>query len=72
MSDMATRILVVDDEVSITEFVGYALRKEGYEVDVFQDGEDAYAAAGCVKNPAFELYAGTPAPETEMPSGFRG
>ena len=34
--------------------------------------EDAYAAAGCVKNPAFELYAGTPAPETEMPSGFRG
>ena len=45
MSDLASRILVVDDEVSITEFVGYALRKEGYDVDVFADGEEALAAA---------------------------
>ena len=41
MADAPKRILVVDDESSITEFVGYALRKEGYEVDVFDNGEDA-------------------------------
>ena len=29
MADAPKRILVVDDESSITEFVGYALRKEG-------------------------------------------
>ena len=45
MSDTAKRILVVDDESSITEFVGYALKKEGYDVDVFDNGEDALAAA---------------------------
>ncbi len=45
MSDAAKRILVVDDESSITEFVGYALKKEGYDVDVFDNGEDALAAA---------------------------
>ena len=45
MSDATKRILVVDDESSITEFVGYALKKEGYLVDVFDNGEDALAAA---------------------------
>ena len=45
MSDAAKRILVVDDESSITEFVGYALKKEGYDVDVFDNGEDALVAA---------------------------
>lgn len=30
MSDAPKRVLVVDDEASITEFVGYALKKEGY------------------------------------------
>ena len=45
MADATKRILVVDDESSITEFVGYALKKEGYEVDVFDNGEDALAAA---------------------------
>lgn len=44
MADTSKRILVVDDESSITEFVGYALRKEGYIVDVFDNGEDALAA----------------------------
>lgn len=39
------RILVVDDEPSITEFVGYALQKEGYAVDVRDNGEDAFEAA---------------------------
>lgn len=45
MSETTKRILVVDDESSITEFVGYALKKEGYLVDVFDNGEDALAAA---------------------------
>lgn len=45
MSDTNKRILLVDDESSITEFVGYALKKEGYAVDVFDNGEAALAAA---------------------------
>ena len=38
-------MLVVDDEPSITEFVGYALRKEGFSVDVVDNGEDALSRA---------------------------
>ena len=45
MSDTPKRILVVDDESSITEFVGYALKKEGYQTDVIDNGEDALAMA---------------------------
>ncbi len=45
MADIAPRILVVDDEPSITEFVGYALRKEGFAVDVVDNGEDALSQA---------------------------
>ncbi len=46
MSDVPARILVVDDEPSITEFVSYNLRKEGYFVEVAADGDSALAAAG--------------------------
>lgn len=35
------RILIVDDEPSITEFVSYALQKEGYTADIAADGEEA-------------------------------
>lgn len=46
MSDSAAqRILVVDDEQSITEFVGYALKKEGFQADVVDNGEAALAMA---------------------------
>ena len=45
MGEAAKRILVVDDESSITEFVGYALRKEGYDTDVVDNGEAALALA---------------------------
>ncbi len=45
MTESAKRILVVDDESSITEFVSYALKKEGYEADVVNNGEDAFEAA---------------------------
>ena len=45
MTDAPSRILVVDDEPSITEFVSYALKKEGYNADVVDNGEEALALA---------------------------
>lgn len=45
MNEAPSRILVVDDEPSITEFVGYALKKEGFHTDVVDNGEDAYELA---------------------------
>jgi two-component system response regulator RegX3 len=39
------RLLVVDDEDAILEFVGYNLRKEGYEVVTARDGDEALALA---------------------------
>lgn len=45
MSDAATRILVVDDEDTITDFVGFALEKEGYEADIVKSGEEAVELA---------------------------
>ena len=52
MSDTPARILVVDDEASITEFVSYNLRKEGYEVEVAENGDDALELA---HDTAFDL-----------------
>lgn len=45
MNETPSHILVVDDEPSITEFVGYALKKEGFQPDVVDNGEDALAMA---------------------------
>ena len=45
MTETATKILVVDDESTITDFVSYALKKEGYDPDVVQSGEDALTLA---------------------------
>lgn len=42
MSEASQRILVVDDEPSITEFVEYALTREGYTTDVVNNGEDVF------------------------------
>ena len=53
MNDTPHRILVVDDEPSITEFVSYALKKEGFFTDVVDNGEDALALA--TKN-SYELF----------------
>jgi DNA-binding response OmpR family regulator len=36
-----SRVLVVDDEPSVRESVGYALEQEGFEVTLAEDGEDA-------------------------------
>src|SRR5919197_5092030 len=38
------RVLVVDDEESITDLVGMALRYEGFQVEIAQSGRDALAA----------------------------
>ena len=40
-----TRILIVDDEEDITEFLKYNLEKEDYEVEVAMDGETALKIA---------------------------
>lgn len=39
------RLLVVDDEEAILEFVSFNLRKEGYEVTTARDGDEALALA---------------------------
>lgn len=41
MENTPARILIVDDEPSITEFVSYAMQKEGYLTEVASDGEEA-------------------------------
>ena len=41
----APRLLVVDDEDAILEFVSFNLRKEGYDVTVAHDGDEALALA---------------------------
>ncbi|MGI9367031.1 MAG: ATP-binding protein [Rhizobiaceae bacterium] len=39
----AKRILVVDDEVDVGEFIGEVLIKEGFEVDVAKSGKEAFS-----------------------------
>jgi DNA-binding response OmpR family regulator len=41
-SRTAGRVAVVDDEVNIRETVGYALKREGYRVDLYPDGQAAW------------------------------
>lgn len=45
MTGASQRILVVDDEESITQFVSYNLIKEGYEVETAEDGDEAITLA---------------------------
>lgn len=45
MTSTPARILVVDDEESIVQFVSYNLRKEGYEVTSAKDGDEALQLA---------------------------
>ena len=39
------RILVVEDEVKVQEFIKRGLKEEGYAVDVARDGEEGYSQA---------------------------
>ncbi len=53
MDNSSTRILIVDDEPSITEFVSYAMQKEGYQTEVAADGETALAK---IEAQSFDLF----------------
>ena len=39
-----TAIAVVDDEANIRETVAFALKREGYRVNTYADGAEAWAA----------------------------
>ncbi len=45
MNENLYKILVVDDEEDIVEFVSYNLRKEGFDVSIARNGRDAIQAA---------------------------
>lgn len=45
MSSTSTKILLVDDEQDILDFLGYNLKKEGYQVLTASNGRDAIAIA---------------------------
>jgi two-component system alkaline phosphatase synthesis response regulator PhoP len=45
MSDSQSKILLVDDEVDILEFISYNLEKEGYKVYTAQNGAEAIKVA---------------------------
>jgi two-component system response regulator RegX3 len=49
-----SRILIADDEPSVRDSVGYALRQEGFEVTLAVDGDDAEQKIGD-ETPAFDL-----------------
>ena len=48
----ANRILVVDDEPSVRESVGYALEQEGFQVTLAANGEEA---EGQISDDNFDL-----------------
>jgi two-component system, OmpR family, response regulator RegX3 len=50
----ASRILIADDEPSVRDSVGYALRQEGFDVILAVDGDDAEEKIGG-KDPDFDL-----------------
>lgn len=45
MSEIQSKILLVDDEVDILEFISYNLEKEGYKVYTAQNGAEAIRVA---------------------------
>ena len=45
MENNQYKILLVDDEEDVLEFIGYNLRKEGYEVFTAKDGKEALQVA---------------------------
>jgi DNA-binding response OmpR family regulator len=49
-----SRILIADDEPSVRDSVGYALRQEGFEVTLAVDGDDAERKIGG-EDPEFDL-----------------
>ena len=53
MDTTPASILIVDDEASITEFVSYAMQKEGYRTEVASNGEEALEK---IENGHFDLF----------------
>ncbi len=53
MGETQANILLVDDEESITDFVGYALRRSGFSVDIAADGTKAEELSN---SNAYDLY----------------
>src|SRR5688500_854633 len=51
---MSDRILIADDEPSVRDAVGYALKQEGFEVTLAVDGEDADGKLGG-EDPGYDL-----------------
>src|SRR5947209_2696866 len=54
------RVLVVDDEESITDLVGTALRYEGFQVEIARSGRDALSAATSLRPHLIVLYVMLP------------
>jgi two-component system response regulator RegX3 len=46
--EAATRVLIVEDEPDLADPLAYLLRREGFEVEIAEDGPalDAFAARG--------------------------
>jgi DNA-binding response OmpR family regulator len=49
------RILVIEDEKHIADFIKQGLKEEGYSVDVAYDGEKGYFLAGTEEYDAIVL-----------------
>jgi len=49
MEDNGYKILLVDDEKDVLEFIGYNLKKSGYEIYTTQNGRDAIEKAKEIK-----------------------
>ncbi len=45
VADLTMRILVIEDDAKVANFIGTGLGQEGYAVDVLHDGSDAAAQA---------------------------
>ena len=45
VTEKNTRILIVDDEIDVLDFIAYNLQKEGYQTFVAKDGLEAIRVA---------------------------
>ena len=67
---MSHRILLVDDEVDILEFVRYNLVREGYEVYTAQNGAEALQRAAACRPHLILLADDTPAAPDSAQTGI--
>ena len=55
MTAVSGKILVADDETSVRDALGYALRQEGFDVTLAVDGEDADTKLRRDSEPGYDL-----------------